>query len=139
MKTLVLILGLICIGFTSNAQGNIGATVTVTIENVLTNEGTILASLRTADTFIKGPGIINVTQPAKAGEVTLVFENVVPDTYAIMVIHDANDNKRMDMEANGMPKESYGMTGNDMTMGPPTFEGAKFDVSSENLEFRIRF
>jgi len=45
----------------------------------------------------------------------------------------------MDFEANGMPKESYGMSGNAMTMGPPTFNDAKFEVSNENLEFNIRF
>ena len=69
---------------------------------------------------------------------TLTFENVVPGTYAIMVMHDANDNKQMDME-NGIPKESWANTGEMNLYGPPTFEGAKFEVTEEDQEFKIRF
>lgn len=139
MKKLALLLGLFIIGFTTNAQDASGATVTVTIENVLSDGGTILAGLHTADTFMKGNGISNAMAPAKKGEITLTFENVSPGTYAIMVMHDANDNKQMDMEANGMPKESWANTGEMNLYGPPTFEGAKFEVTAEDQEFRIRF
>ena len=138
MKTLALILTVLLTAFTSIAQDTTGATVTVTIENVLSDGGTILGGLHTADTFMKGMGVVNAMVPAKTGEVTLTFENVEPGTYAIMVMHDANDNKQMDME-NGMPKESYGTTGETDLYGPPTFEGAKFEVSGENQEFKIRF
>ena len=138
MKKFALLLGLAFIGFTTNAQDAAGATITVTIENVLTDGGTILAGLHTADTFMKGAGVINAMEPAKAGEVTLTFENVQPGDYAIMVMHDTNDNKQMDME-NGMPKESYASTGEMNMYGPPTFEGAKFEVNGEDQEFRIRF
>ena len=88
---------------------------------------------------MKGPGILNAEHSAKAGEITMTFENVKPDTYAIMVIHDSNDNKRMDREANGMAKEHYGMTGDSMIMEPPNFDAAKFEVTSEDLAFSIRF
>lgn len=138
MKTLALILTVLLTAFTSIAQDASVATVTVTIENVLSDGGTILGGLHTADTFMKGMGVVNTMVPAKTGEVTLTFENVEPGTYAIMVMHDANDNKQMDME-NGMPKESYGTTGEMNLYGPPTFEGAKFEVSGENQEFKIRF
>jgi len=88
---------------------------------------------------MKGPGIQNLESKIENGKVTLTFTNVAPGTYAIMAMHDANDNNRMDYEANGMPKESYGMSGNDMTMGPPDFGSAKFEVNGEDLEFTIRF
>ena len=45
----------------------------------------------------------------------------------------------MDYQEGGMPKESYGMSGNDMSFGPPNFEMAKFEVNGEDLEFNIRF
>ena len=80
-----------------------------------------------------------ILDPATKGEVTLTFENVEPGTFAIMVMHDENDNQRMDMEANGMPKENYGTSGQVNSFGPPTFEGAKFEVTDEDQEFRIRF
>ena len=138
MKKLGLIITALFISFTGIAQDNTGVTVTVIVENVLSDGGTILGGLHSEDTFMKGSGVANVMTPAKAGEVTLTFENIEPGTFAIMVMHDANDNKQMDME-NGMPKESYGTTGEMNLYGPPTFEGAKFEVSGENQEFKIRF
>ena len=139
MKKFALILGIVFTSLVATAQDATGATVTVTVENVLSDGGTILAGLHTAETFMKGQGVANAMAPATQGEVTLAFENVQPGTFAIMVMHDKNDNKRMDMEANGMPKESYGMTGPMESYGPPTFETAKFEVADEDLEFRIRF
>jgi len=40
-------------------------------------------------------------------------------------------------EANGMPKERYVTTGTIELYGPPTFEGAKFKIANENIEFNI--
>lgn len=139
MKKFALVLGLALLSFTTQAQDADGATVTVIIENVLSDGGTILGGLHTSDTFMKGPGVSNAMEPATKGEVTLTFENVTPGTYAIMVMHDANDNKQMDMDANGMPQENYGMSGEANPYGPPTFEGAKFELTGEDQEFRIRF
>ncbi|NHF59486.1 DUF2141 domain-containing protein [Flavobacteriaceae bacterium TP-CH-4] len=140
MKKLgILAVAFLFLSLTSSAQEETGNTITVIVENVLSDGGTILAGLHTEDTFMKNGGIANASSPAKAGEVVLTFENVQPGTYAIMVMHDANDNMRMDMEVNGMPKESYGMSGNAMTMGPPTFADAKFELTDEDQEFRIRF
>jgi len=139
MKTLALILGLLITGLFANAQETEGVTITVTIENVLNDNGKILAALHTSETFMKGQGIDNYEVDAKKGSTTFTFENIVPGTYAISTLHDENGNQRMDFEDSGMPKESYGMSGNGMSMGPPSFEGAKFEVTNEDLEFRIRF
>lgn len=53
-------------------------------------------------------------------------------------MHDVNDNQHMDMDANGMPKEHYATFG-ETTFGPPSFDGAKFELTKEDQEFRIRF
>ena len=139
MKRSAFIYAAILIGFTTNAQEKEGVDITVTIENVLSDGGTILAGLHTEDTFMKGNGIATATAPAKKGEVALTFENVAPGTYAVMVMHDKNDNKQMDFDSNGMPTESYGQTGNANPYGPPVFTDSKFEVTGEDQEFRIRF
>jgi len=139
MKKLALVLVLTVLSFTTNAQDADGATITVVIENVLSDGGTIMGGLHTSDTFMKGEGVVNAMAPATTGEVTITFENVTPGTFAIMVMHDANDNQRMDMEANGMPKESYGTSGEMNLFGPPNFDSAKFEVTDEDQEIRIRF
>ena len=139
MKTLAFLLTVFLTSLLAHAQESNGVTITVTIENVLSDEGHVIASLHTVETFMKGPGVINAQEKGKAGELTLTFENVQAGTYAIMAMHDENDNQRMDFEANGMPKESFGMSGNDMTPGPPSFDAAKFEVADSDMEFKIRF
>ncbi len=138
MKNLALTLGILLIAFTVKAQQET-VTVKVTIENVLNDNGSVLASLHNTDTFMKGAGVIDLIETAKKGAITLSFENVEPGTYAIMVLHDENNNQRMDFKANGMPKENYGMSNNVMVMGIPTFADAKFEVANEDMELTIRF
>ena len=138
MKKLVFIL-VFAVGCFVTAQENKGVSLTITIENVLADGGTILAGLHTEETFMRNDGIANAEAPAVKGKVTLIFENVTPGTYAVMIMHDANDNKQMDMEPNGMPKESYGTSGEMNMFGPPVFTDAKFEITGEDQEISIRF
>ncbi len=140
MKTLTLIIALVLSVNFSHAQDNEnGKTITVTIENIANNNGKIVLGLHTEDTFMKGDGIMNTETEIKDGKVTITFENVEPGEYAIMALHDENENKRMDFRENGMPLESYGTSNNIMTFGPPLFDDSKFKVEKENLELNIRF
>ena len=139
MKTLGLVIGLVFTSFVANAQKNEGVNITLIIENVLSNEGKILGALHSKETFMKGSGLKNEAINAFKGEVTLTFSDITPGTFAIMLLHDSNNNNRMDYEANGMPKESYATSGSLELYGPPTFNAAKFEVAEEDLEFRIRF
>lgn len=116
-----------------------GVTVTVTLENVLNDQGEILAALHTADTFMKGKGIQGFEAKAQKGAITFTFEDVAPGTYAISVLHDMNSNQRMDYGPGGMPEEPYAISGSDMSMGPPSFDSSKFEVGPEDLELRLRF
>lgn len=138
MKTIGLILGVVFSSLVANAQDKEGITITVVIENVLSDKGNIMGALHTEQTFMKGPGVLNQQLDAAKGEVTLTFEDVQKGSFALMLLHDANQNNRMDFEANGMPKENYATSG-ETTFGPPSFAGSKFEVTSEDLEFRIRF
>ncbi|WP_394750525.1 DUF2141 domain-containing protein [Spongiimicrobium salis] len=139
MKTLGLFLSILFTGFMATAQDTTGNDIKVVIDNVLSDEGKVIVSLHNDTTFMKGAGIQNLESTIKDGKVTFTFKNVPPGTYAIMAMHDVNENNRMDFEANGMPKESYGMSGNAMSMGPPTFEDAKFTLADKEMEFIIKF
>ncbi|MGB5377119.1 DUF2141 domain-containing protein [Muriicola sp.] len=139
MKKLIFLFAFaLSLNFT-HAQEAAGVNVQVTLENVLKEGGEILAALHTANTFMKANGIDNVTVEAKKGSLSFVFKDVKPGSYAVMVMHDVNSNKNMDFDSNGLPTESYGMSGNEMVMGPPTFEAAKFEVADKDLELNIRF
>lgn len=138
MKNLVLTLALAFTSLFSFAQDE-GITITVTIDNVTSDKGKVLMSLHTSETFMKGKGIKDAETSIEDGKVTITFENVLPGEYAILALHDENDNKRMDFEDNGMPKESFGMSNNVMAMGPPQYDDAKFTVADKDLDLNIRF
>lgn len=116
-----------------------GITLTVTIDNVKNDTGKVMMSLHSSETFMKGNGIMDTETEIKDGKVTITFKNVKPGEYAIMALHDENENKRMDFQENGMPLESYGISNNVMSFGPPQYDDAKFKVEAEDLEMNIRF
>jgi uncharacterized protein (DUF2141 family) len=116
-----------------------GITITITIDNVKNDIGKVSFALHTNDTFMKGNGVMNTETTIKDGKVTITFENVQPGEYAIMALHDENENGRMDFRENGMPLESYGTSNNVMAFGPPQYDDAKFNVEKEALELSIRF
>lgn len=139
MKTSIITIVLLFSFYLGSSQEANGIAITVTIDNVVSNEGKVMVALHTEDTFMKGPGVQNLESEIVDGTVTITFEAVSAGTFAILALHDVNENQRMDYQPNGMPKESFGMSGNEMIMGPPTFNDAKFEVTNENLEFNIRF
>ena len=134
MKTLTLTIALLISAVAIQAQ-----TVTITMDNVLNDKGTIMAALHSAETFMKGKGLQNTVVKAEKGTLSITFKDVEPGTYAIMVLHDTNDNKRMDYQANGMPLENYGTSNNVLAMGPPQFSDAKFEVTDKDINLNIRF
>lgn len=140
MKTLLVLIAIIfTINFVNAQDHETNKTITVTIENITNNNGKVLLSLHTEDTFMKGAGIQNLESKVTDGKVSVMFKNVKPGTYAIMALHDENENRRMDFEDNGMPKESYGMSNNPMSFGPPQYDTAKFNFENESIEMSIKF
>jgi len=140
MKTLALIITLTLTNLIATAQDpQEGITLTVHIENVMNDNGKVLATLHNSETFMKGAGVDYASADSKKGQLTLTFENITPGEYAVMLLHDENNNKQMDFEANGMPKENYATSGSMQLYGPPTFDASKFEVTDEDIEFNIRF
>ncbi|MFT5847338.1 MAG: hypothetical protein ACJARX_001781 [Psychroserpens sp.] len=139
MKSLFLTIALTLISTLGFAQETTGQTITITVENAKSDDGNFLVALHTKENFMKGAGVQNTTSEIKDGKAVITFKNVQSGDYAIMVLHDANKNQRMDFEANGLPKESYGTSNNPRSFGPPNYDDAKFSVAKEDLELSIRF
>lgn len=139
MKTLSLIIALLAGTFINSAQEQNSHDITITIDNVQSNHGKVLLALHTADTFMKGDGIQGKAITIEDGKVATTFKNVSPGTYAILVLHDENENNRMDYESSGMPKEAYAMSNNPILYGPPRFEDAKFELKDKNLNLNLKF
>jgi uncharacterized protein (DUF2141 family) len=138
MKSLFLTITFVIISTLGFAQDKKGHTITVTVENFTNNTGKAGIALHTSNTFLKAPGVQSLETKIVDGKATFTFENVVSGEYALLVLHDKNENGRMDYAENGMPTESYGTSNNVRAFGPPQYEDAKFKVDSENLELSIR-
>ncbi len=139
MKTLALFIALIISHFISHAQEETkGIDITVTVPNVTSSEGEVLFGLYDENTFMKAAPIQGEKSSIKDGIAKITFTNVPEGVFAISCFHDKNGNNRMDFEENGMPKESYGVSNNNMSYGPPMWNDAKFEVGTEDLNLEIR-
>ncbi len=137
MKTLITLI-ILAVSTITLAQNEEGVTVTVVIENLLNNDGKVSAALYDEATFMRAAPLQAVEKTPENKAVTLTLTNVKPGEYGIITLHDLNENGRMDFEASGMPKEPYGTSNNQMTMGPPSFADSKFTVANEDLTLTIR-
>ncbi|WP_298546428.1 DUF2141 domain-containing protein [uncultured Aquimarina sp.] len=139
MKTLILFLAMTAVNFVTKAQDTAGITITVTVPNVSSSDGAVLFGLYDEATFMKAAPVKSAKGEIVNGIAKITFTDIPAGEYGISCVHDANNNERMDFEENGMPKESYGVSNNNMSYGPPMWADAKFEVGNENLDLEIRF
>ena len=72
-------------------------------------------------------------------KLTLIIKDLAIGDYAIAVVHDENDNNKLDTNFLGMPKEGIGVSNNaKSTMGPPSYEDSKFQLKEDGLVTNIR-
>lgn len=110
-----------------NAQKNYS--ITVEFSGMKSNKGNLYVALyNKKDDFLKKEykGVIVEIKNKKA---TAVFKELPKGKYAVSAFHDANDNKKMDTNFIGIPKEPIGISNNARGfMGPPKFKKANFLV-----------
>ena len=68
-----------------------------------------------------------------------IFEfKTLPGIYAIALLHDQNENRKLDKNWIGAPKEGFGFSRNvKVFMGPPEFKEAAFNAE-ENTSLEIK-
>ena len=70
---------------------------------------------------------------------TLVLHFKLPaGKYAVQVMHDENDNGKLDANFMGIPTEGYGFSNNPQVMRRAYFSEAKFDVTDAALDIVVR-
>lgn len=108
--------------------------LTINITNLHNNNGHVLLSL-----FKDGKGFpddadkayrkVKLSIANKTSSVS--FPGLPSGTYAIAILHDENDDQKMNTNMLGIPKEGYGFSNNAMGLfGPPSFSKASFNYSS---------
>lgn len=79
-----------------------------------------------------------VARSVPAGEHSIRFNALPRGDYAVAVIHDENDNKKLDTFA-GIPKEGFGFSRNPaIRFGPPHFAAARFRLDSDAEEQQVK-
>lgn len=140
MKTSAIVLFLLCFtlsGFTS-AEKNAEEGIKVNIINLRNSNGRVLISL-----FKDGIGYPD--QPEKAFRKTSIsitdnqafflFTDIPFGNYAIAILHDENDDKQMNKNSLGLPKEGYGFSNNVMgAFGPPAYTRVKFSHKANTFK-----
>ena len=108
----------------------------VQITNVTSEEGQIiLAIYNSSDNYDKRIAFQEVKLKPEID--TVIFETNVPDgEYLVMLVHDINNNGKLDTSFIGMPKEPVGLSNYDGKGIPGKFKKHKFSVN-ESTEIII--
>ena len=119
-----------------------GTSVTITVTEMRNTKGVVMACM-TADPE-RFPRCRDDEHSHRAtisadGEIVLHFDNVLPGTYAIALLHDENENGRSDRALSMIPREGYGFSRDaKVRFGPPDFEDAAFEVGASDIRHTIR-
>lgn len=114
----------------------------VTVENVASDKGTIVADLHddVKENFLVWDKVVlRVRADAKKGETTFCMPLTKPGEYSIAIYHDKNNNKKFDKNFLGIPSEHFGMSNNPkFGLKSPEYEQAAFTVPETGSNINIR-
>ena len=140
---ILLVTCLLFLSFSVSGQNKI----VVNVSNFENNKGSCIICLYNDAKAFAGKG-----NPVKCATVSINnktaqanFETVSEGTYAVSVIHDANNNKKFDTNFLGIPTEGYGSSQNDLPFAAaPKFDANKFTVTTNstttnNIKLRYIF
>jgi len=138
MKKILILTILIFSGvFYMSGQDRETYSLTVNISGLKSNKGTLIVGIYTNESdFLKNQFKSDVIK-IKNNEAFVIFKNLAAGEYAVSFIHDENNNKKMDTNFFGIPKEKYGCSNNARGfMAPPKYVDAKFRLT-ENRTIEI--
>ena len=126
-----LVIAISCLSLTAVEAANL----TIHIGGLRNTRGTIRLSLYDrAETFLEAGGrIARLKEPVTTNPMRVSFTGLPPGTYAVTVVHDENDNGKLDRNLLGIPREGYGFS-NDapVGLGPPSFAKAAVTLGQED-------
>lgn len=108
--------------------------LSINITGLHSNKGHVLISL-----FKDGNGYpdeaakaIRTAKVSITNKSTVIsFSGIPSGNYAIAILHDENDDEKMNTNFLGIPKEGYGFSNNAIgTFGPPSFSKASFQYAA---------
>ncbi|MBV1911011.1 MAG: DUF2141 domain-containing protein [Kangiellaceae bacterium] len=136
-----LIMAVCLLGMTTFSNVTLANSINIQVKNVKINKGAISCSLyNQAKGFPKEEAAVAQQRvDANVDSVSCIFNHLIPGIYAVSVMHDLNDNHKMDKNFIGAPKEDWGVSNNVRpTLRAPTFEEASFELKEAiNIEIKL--
>jgi uncharacterized protein (DUF2141 family) len=138
LQTIIFFSSLLCIMQPTNVQ----PTLKLEISGLKNNKGFVLIAIFNSTLGFpdkKELAVKKIRIPAQTGSFTYEVHDLVPGTYALALIHDENDNQRLDTGLFGIPKEGFCFSRGAMgTFGPLSFQAASFVPKSSSKVLVIR-
>lgn len=113
----------------------------VSIKNLSPPTGTVEVTLfNSAETFMKEPYRQQSGKSNENGEFITEFIDLTSGDYAVVVVHDANDNGKLDTGFLGFGGERYRFSNNASSwFGRPDFEDARITTAPDGNMVEIDF
>lgn len=109
-------------------------TIAVEINNFESDRGVVLVGLYNSTTTFMEKEYKGEILKIKDKQVVLNFSDLPDGSYAILVVHDEDENGELSTNFIGIPKEKYGASNNAPSkFGPPKWKDAKFEVKNRQV------
>lgn len=113
--------------------------LTIQINGIKNKKGTVNVAIYKSDDDFQKEKFSYVSRIPADAMVTFVFDKVDYGKYAVAVYHDENENKKLDRNFLGMPKEGYGFSNNVKgKLGPPEFKDTSFTMTQPETNLSIQ-
>ena len=123
----------------SMAQEKQGQDIIVHITNFDSNDGKVRLGLFDSEANWLDKSIMGKVVEIHEKSCSVTFENLPSGIYAISLYHDENDNKKLDTNFLGIPKEDTGSSNNaPARFGPPKWKDAKFELKKQTKIINIK-
>lgn len=115
------------------------APLTVTVDDIQSQTGTIHVGLYDAAGYEGGEAISGATIEVDAATASATIEGLEPGEYGIKLYHDVDGNGDMNTNPFGMPIEPYAFSNNAKgRFGPASWAEAKFEVTEDGAVQAIK-
>lgn len=115
-------------------------TVTIEVEGLKNSSGTVrIGVYNKNDKFLEDAGVIKaISAKISGGKCKLEAADLNYGSYSFALLHDQNDNKKMDYNWMGIPQEGFGFSNNPkIGFGAPSFDETKIVVDSPSKSIKI--
>jgi uncharacterized protein (DUF2141 family) len=107
--------------------------LSVTVSGLKNNTGLLTVELYNSKGKFLKTSYKTVSSAIKSNTATVTFIGIPKAEYTVMAYHDENNNRKLDKNFVGMPKEAVACSNNAKGfMGPPKYEDAKFTIIADS-------